>query len=95
MLALSVLVAGTTAAWGQQDRLPPLYLPDEGYQTTHVQAPTSETYLVSTNAYNLDDGQRSLEDEVAELKAWKQQVVAREAAAKKKAANSPTLDIGG
>ncbi len=102
---MAVLVAGTVVAWGQQDELSQPYLigqgyQNQGYQTTYTQPTASETYLTSANAYNADtynadEGQGSLEDEVAALKAWRQEVLAGQASAKKKAAGKPSFAVGG
>ncbi len=89
--AMAVFVAGTVVAWGQQIPSPRPYLVDPGYQMAHVPAPTS---LASTT-YNFEGPQKSLEDEVAELQAWKQDVLAGQESAKAKAADKPTLNIGG
>ncbi len=99
-LAMAVLAAGTVVAWGQQEQLSQPYLigqeyQTEAYQTTYTPAATSETYLTSTNAYNVDEGQGSLEDEVAALRAWQQEVLASQASAKKKAAGKPSFAVGG
>jgi len=83
MLTTAVLCCGSATVWGQS-----YPIADPGYAV-----PNSGNYSVS--ATNFNAGEASLADEVAELKAWKAEMLKKEAAANKKAAGKPSVKAGG
>lgn len=107
VLAAAAVCIALPSARGQQT--PPTWPPAENvaYPTTVAyptaadladpitapSAPDGGHRMVSTGIYNAD--QASMAEKLARLEQWQQEVLDKEAAAKKKAAGAPTLEIHG
>jgi phosphate-selective porin OprO and OprP len=88
-LGLAVAVGWLGSGLAQAEGISPAVLPmDSGYATQL----STDVYAASTTVARYD---RTLADEVAELKAWKAQMESKAAADKKKAAGKPSVIIGG
>ena len=66
---------------------------DQGRLQPDLTAPSPNNRVVSTGIYGADES--SVTDDVAQLKEWQQNVLDKEAAAKAKAAGSPSVKVGG